>query len=349
MTTEAEAAQGMTIAARVVEELCGHGVQPNPHAFAVWHTYLTGSDTALSAAVKRQLDQKLPITVDLIEELHENHIVSGRALRVAERSGRAIMMEIDGIVELIRLSLGSSSTYSATLSNLLGEMVSTNDPSALKEIVSTLVKATEDTRGINTQLEKGLRTARAEVDELRKVLEDTRTEALKDALTGISNRKHFEQSLLAAIESATSTRRPFSLLMVDIDHFKQFNDLHGHLTGDKVLRVVAVALREKFPARATVARYGGEEFAIILPDGDTMAGWVGAEAARQSILARELVKRSTGERIGRITISVGVGTWKRLDTGLSLIARADAALLRAKRSGRNRTVTEDQLAESEVA
>jgi diguanylate cyclase len=137
--------------------------------------------------------------------------------------------------------------------------------------------------------------------------------------------------------------------MVDIDHFKQFNDLHGHLTGDKVLRLVALALREKFPARATVARYGGEEFAIILPDGDTMAGWVGAEAARQSILARELVKRSTGEKIGRITISIGVGSWKHLDTGLSLIARTDAALLRAKRSGRNRTVTEDQLAESEVA
>jgi diguanylate cyclase len=147
------------------------------------------------------------------------------------------------------------------LSNLLGEMVSTNDPSALREIVSTLVKATEDTRGINTQLEKGLRTARAEVDELRKVLEDTRTEALKDALTGISNRKHFEQSLLAAIESATSTRRPFALLMVDIDHFKEINDALGHPSGDTVLQANAEGEELTEVAIVCVRDPGGEQMA----------------------------------------------------------------------------------------
>lgn len=349
MTSLALGEEAVDLAGKVLSELASLGLKATPHAFSVWHCHLTGSDTALSSGIRARLAAGTKLSDDILEELHETHILSTKTLRVAERSSRAVMMEIDGIVELIRLSLGSSSKYSTTLSKLLGDMVSTNDPAALKEIVSTLVRATEETRMLNETLDKGLRAARTEVDDLRKVLEDTRLDALKDALTGISNRRHFEQALQAAIDSAGETRRQFALLMIDIDHFKQFNDQHGHLTGDKVLKVVAQALREKFPARATVARYGGEEFAVILPEADLMSGWVGAEAARQSILARELVKRSTGEKIGRITISVGVGAWKRNDTGLSLISRADGALIRAKRFGRNRTVTEDQMSNEAVA
>jgi diguanylate cyclase len=343
MTAEPISTTVNDVAGRVITELSAMGIAPTPHAFEVWHSYLTGADSALTVAIRNRLSTKDPITADVIEELYDAHVMNGRTLKLAERSSRAVMMEIDGIVELVRLSLGSNNAYSATLSNLLTDMVGANDPTALREVVTTLVKATEDARSINQSLEKGLRAARNEVDELRRVLEDTRLETLKDALTGVSNRKHFEQALQGAIEASQKTRRPFSLLMVDIDYFKSFNDTHGHLTGDKVLRVVAQSLRDKFPARATVARYGGEEFAVILPDSDLMAGWVGAEAARQTIVARELIKRSTGEKIGRITISIGVGTWRPNDTPISLIARSDAALLRAKKFGRNRTVTEDQM------
>ncbi len=132
-------------------------------------------------------------------------------------------------------------------------------------------------------------------------------------------------------------------MMIDIDHFKLFNDRHGHLVGDKVLRVVAQALRERLPRRATIARFGGEEFAVILPEADLHAGWTAAESARQTVNSRELVKKTTGEKLGRITVSIGVGMWRRADSAVSLIARADGALLAAKRAGRNRTITEDQV------
>lgn len=320
------------------------GIPVTPETYAVWHKHLTGEDTSLSAAISGHVHGGTALTHAILSDLHDTYIVGAKTARIAEKSSRAVMVEIDGIVELIRMSLGSSSQYGNTLSSMLADILTTSDPTHLKRIVQSLVKATEETRTVNENLEKGLRTARSEVEDLRKLLEDTRQETLRDALTGISNRRHFEQQMNAMVENAAKTRRQFALLMVDIDHFKAFNDSHGHLTGDKVLRVVAQALRDKFPAHATVARYGGEEFAVILPDADVMAGWVGAEAARQSILARELIKRSTGERIGKITISIGVATWKRGETGMSLVGRADSALLRAKREGRNRTATEDQKA-----
>ncbi len=337
------------IADRVLPALAALGLPATPHTFEVWYTHLSGTDAALSAVIVAKLKSGEKLTPQTMEALYDAHITDGRTLRQAERSSRAIMMEIDGIVELVRMSLGSTSSYNKALSALLVDMVATSDPAALKDIVTTLVHATEETRGVNISLEKRLNAARSEVDDLRRVLEDTRLETLKDALTGISNRKHFEQTLNSCIESSAYDRQSFALLMIDIDHFKSFNDAHGHLTGDKVLRVVAHAMRDKFPGRATVSRVGGEEFAVILPEADMMAGWVGAEAARQSVQARELVKRSTGEKIGRITVSIGVGAWRRGDTAVSLVSRADAALMRAKTFGRNCTVTEDQFSKNAVA
>ena len=338
-----DTAPAQNLAATVLSDLGRMGIDPVPAAFAVWHMHLSGSNQDLSALIRQHLEARTAITGQWLEDLYERHVTNSRAHALAERSSRSVLFEIDGIMELIRLSLGSTNKYSTTLSRLLGDMVTANDPATLRQIVSTLVSATEETRGLNMNLETRLRAASSEIDELRKVLADTRIEALKDSLTGVSNRKHFDQSIDEAVERAGETRQPFALLMIDIDKFKSFNDTHGHLTGDKVLKVVAQALRTKFPERATVARYGGEEFAVIMPEADLMAGWIGAEAARQSILARELVKRSTGEKIGRITISIGVGMWRRGDTAVSLIARSDAALLRAKRFGRNRTITEDQM------
>lgn len=328
----------------VFAELAALGYPRTPRAYEVWFAYRTQQSVELAAAVDTRLANG-PLNAQDFEELHELHFRDGISVRQAERSSKAVSMEIDAIVDLVRMAMGSANRYNDSLSSLLSDLVSTNDPLKLKGVVEALVSATNEAQVSNEGLEKRLRTARSEIDELRGILEATRLETLTDPLTGISNRKHFDMSMRFMIEQAHATRKPFSLLMIDIDHFKQFNDTHGHLTGDKVLRVVAQTLRSKFPNRATVARFGGEEFAVLLPESDLMAGWIGAEAARQTILGRELVKRSTGEKIGRITVSIGIGTLRRNDTAYSLVSRADRALIAAKSSGRNQSITEDQLQE----
>ena len=97
-------------------------------------------------------------------------------------------------------------------------------------------------------------------------------------------------------------------MMTDIDHFKKFNDTYGHLTGDQVLRLVAMSVKQNVKGQDIAARYGGEEFAVVLPNTVLRSAITVADHIRRAVMAKELMKRSTGEHLGRVTISVGVAT-----------------------------------------
>ncbi len=130
--------------------------------------------------------------------------------------------------------------------------------------------------------------------------------------------------------------------MIDVDHFKQFNDRHGHRFGDQVLKLVAHVLTANVKGRDTVARYGGEEFAIILPDTDMSDAMRVAETLRGSVESRRIVKRGSKKSIGTLTVSVGVAAYRLgEDVGL-LIERADDAVYAAKAQGRNCVVANEE-------
>lgn len=156
-----------------------------------------------------------------------------------------------------------------------------------------------------------------------------------DALTGLANRRRFFEALA---ETAAAERGPCSLLFFDVDHFKDYNDRHGHAAGDEALRTVAEALRESAPAEALVARYGGEEFTCLLPHGDLAQARAAGERIRIGVAARA-VPLPGEDRPAHVTISVGIasGSLPRDDAGAidELVRAADAALYRAKAAGRN--------------
>ena len=167
-----------------------------------------------------------------------------------------------------------------------------------------------------------------------------RTESLTDPLTQLANRKFFDTAIAQAIADAHGRNEPLSLMMTDIDHFKTFNDNYGHLTGDQVLRLVAMSVKQNVKGQDIAARYGGEEFAIVLPNTVLRSAITVADHIRRAVMTKELMKRSTGEHLGRVTISIGVATLKKGDTVQSLIERADGCLYAAKRHGRNRVMCE---------
>jgi diguanylate cyclase len=332
------------IADRVVAAIREHGSPGYPRAFEVWYAHLSGEMPAVSMAMNAILTGgEGSIGAADIDNLYERFIGTDRLARQAERTSLQVLGEIDGLMALVDKALDSSERYHGRLCAMSEDVPPPADRQKLREWVEALVLSTREEVTRKTQLESQLKDSSNEIRNLREALETTRAEALTDPLTGLANRRHFEEMLQKSIDQATLRREPFALVMADIDFFKNFNDAHGHLTGDQVLRLVARTMKDKFKDKAIITRFGGEEFAIILPESDIVAGKFGAETVRQALLTRELVKRSTNENLGRITISLGVAGYRRGDTAGSLVERADQALMQAKREGRNRTVTEDVL------
>ncbi len=332
------------IADRVVTAIRLHGSPGYPRAFEVWYAHLSGEMPAVTMAMNAILTGgDGTVGAADIDNLYERFIGTDRLAKQAERTSLQVLSEIDGLMALVDKTLDSSERYHGRLCAMSEDVPPPADRQKLREWVEALVLSTREEVTRKTQLETQLRDSSNEIKNLREALETTRAEALTDPLTGLANRRHFEEMLQKSIDQATLRREPFALVMADIDFFKKFNDAHGHLTGDQVLRLVARTMKDKFKDKATITRFGGEEFAIILPESDIVAGKFGAETVRQALLTRELVKRSTNENLGRITISLGVAGYRRGDTASSIVERADQALMQAKRDGRNRTVTEDVL------
>jgi diguanylate cyclase (GGDEF)-like protein len=191
-----------------------------------------------------------------------------------------------------------------------------------------LLAQNEELERVHAQLQQAhqeLATLNAELLEANRALAQA---AVTDGLTGLKNHRAFQESLHSAAQMAERLQQPLSLVMFDIDHFKQFNDTYGHPAGDELLRQVAQVLRESARAYDVAARYGGEEFALLLPNTALEQAVQVAERLRQQIRAIE-------NPHAPVSASFGVATYRRGMPPATLVYEADAALYRAKRSGRD--------------
>jgi len=192
-------------------------------------------------------------------------------------------------------------------------------------------------------MERKLSDSTEEIHRLRENLNAVRHEAWTDGLTGIANRKRFDAGLEEAAAAAEAEGSPLSLLLVDIDHFKKFNDTYGHRIGDQVLRLVAQSLKDGVKGADLPARYGGEEFAIVLPETERANAAILANNLRDRLARKELKNVRTEALYGRITISIGVAQYRPGEALAELVQRADEALYEAKAAGRDCVITEADL------
>jgi len=168
--------------------------------------------------------------------------------------------------------------------------------------------------------------------------EALRTQSVRDALTGLYNRRYLEETLDREVRRASRSRQSLGILMIDLDHFKTFNDTYGHDAGDAVLRETGAALIKGVRTEDFVCRFGGEEFVVVLPTANLEAAQTRAENLRLKV--KELTVLHQGRSMGMLTISVGVAALPQHGKSpKELMAAADAALYEAKRGGRDRVVT----------
>jgi diguanylate cyclase (GGDEF)-like protein len=180
-----------------------------------------------------------------------------------------------------------------------------------------------------------------------KLREALRTQSVRGALTGLYNRRYLEEVLEREVRRAARAAQSLGVLMIDLDHFKSFNDTYGHDAGDAVLRETAQFLAKGIRAEDFVCRFGGEEFVVILPTANLEASQARAERLRLKM--REQTVMHQGRSLGMVTISIGVASFPQHGTSpKELMASADAALYEAKRGGRDQVAVATEKAVEEV-
>jgi diguanylate cyclase len=330
----------IAIGERTMAHIRAHKTAAHPRAYEIWYAYVTGQNPALLRAINDLLRKAGHVEQRSLDEIYDRFINANRFTAEAERATARLLTHMDSVGDALTEARGEINTYKGTLDGSADEMAAGVGEERLRGIISQLLTSTRSMSRLNNKLSSQLADARSEVEDLREALESIRTESQVDPTTTLANRRFFDGALVDSIRHVEKTGENLSLIMVDIDHFKSFNDRFGHLTGDQVLRLVAMSMKQNVKGLDTAARFGGEEFAIILPSCDMRGALSVAEKIREGVMQRELVKRSTGENLGRVTVSLGVATLRRGDQPTDIIERADKALYAAKKTGRNRVVCE---------
>ena len=330
--------QAAELAHAAVASMTRFGIAPTPINFTIWYEYHAGRDPALSRAIDALVATHKPFTPDTTLQLYEEFLNPARMLRTSRDTTEKLQHAMDELRSFIGAAEQDTRSYGDKLEDFSDKLDTHGNGPAFGSLVGAMLQETRSMQERNLSLEERLAETTAEVQQLREHFEQARREALSDSLTGLANRKNFEQTLTLFAKAAQDDDEPLSLMLLDIDHFKQFNDRHGHQTGDTVLQLVARTLSDNVKGQDLAARYGGEEFALLLPRTRADQAMKLGENILTLVGTRKLVKRSTGEELGRITISAGVAEYRIGEALSSFVQRADAALYNAKDAGRNRVL-----------
>jgi diguanylate cyclase len=234
-----------------------------------------------------------------------------------------------GLSRLAETVASDVRSHKRSLNDVSGELdrVEVQEVQVVASIVTRLAEANKD-------MEQRLATAESRLREQQRELEARSAEAATDELTGLANRRSFNDELARRFSEYKRTQRPLSVIFVDVDHFKDLNDREGHQAGDEVLRSISTTLRQTVRGMDLVARYGGEEFSIVMPNTPMVAAVAVAERAREAIARREM--RYEG-KVFKITVSTGVAEIRSSEHVPLLLRRADEAMYTSKSVGRNCT------------
>ena len=315
-------------------------VPATPDNFELFYAYACGDNPAIAQVMGSHIAARKPFSMSMLQDLRMRCLSSARTAKAMDSLGTNLTDVIGAVLARLEAAGREAVHYSNQLNAASGELGSHRSPDDLRELVAGLIGATRAMEERTKSLEGELQRSSEQVTELRTKLDSVRKESLTDPLTGIANRKAFDDAVAQAMPQIAEGEQA-SVLLCDIDHFKKFNDTWGHQTGDQVLKLVAGCLSDNVKGRDTSARYGGEEFVVLLRGIALKDAVKIADQIRATVETKKLVKKSTGDVLGSITISIGVAQFQDGEQIDTVIRRADACLYGAKHHGRNQVVGEN--------
>lgn len=319
------------------DSLRGHvehyDIDPNPANYALLYRHYVRGEANLAEAVSKLIETGYaPDALD---------IADGSAL--SEEDLQAIANSAQDQLKALEALVSTSHADARGFGDALEgrAQVMANEPAGASAITA-LIDLTRAMIVKTRAAEQELRARGEAMTDLQASLVDARAKADTDSLTGLSNRRAFERMLGAVSERALQSGRPLSLAICDVDHFKSINDRFGHITGDRVLKLIGEILIDHCGKQGHVFRFGGEEFVILFEELGVEAAYELVDAARRDLADRHIVKKETGEALGQITLSAGIGGLPpAIDAG-GLLRIADRALYAAKANGRNCAIQADR-------
>ncbi len=311
---------------------------PTPENYMIWYHDMASTLPDLSKMLRLIEAQGRDFDDELCAQIYQKFFGSDQQAKLIDETCTRMEKAMTQIITQITSISGGTSEYGQVLEGLQSQLAAPEGVGEVKMLVEQVLGETRKMQERTKKLETALDESTKEISAISDHLVAARQQALTDGLTNIANRRCFDEELTRLTAEAASEETPLCLLIGDIDHFKAFNDTHGHRVGDKVLQQVARTMTQCIKGRDLAARYGGEEFAVILPMTDMAGAEKVAEQIRLSISKKKIRLKSSGLELGSITMSIGATLYTPGEKISALIERADRGLYQAKRNGRNQVV-----------
>lgn len=311
---------------------------PTPKVYEVWYRYAENRSDPIRERIDHLINQTDSVDVEALEEIYDQFCSEPDAQTA--KIGSELSQELSEFKSLLSSQIHAGEEFNSKISsasNTLGR-----DAGSDEDIKKCVTQLLENNQRMQTQLQatrEQLHESQNQVENLRKGLDDSQRKIMTDPLTGVGNRRFFDNTLLHTSQRASCNDSSTFLLLIDLDEFKGINDTYGHAIGDEVLKFVAEQF-QRLGGDAKVARHGGDEFAIFLEVEESSQATEFAERLRKACITNKLKLTHSGESLGRIGISIGVARLRPDDDQESWFNRADQLLYRAKNSGRNCVMAE---------
>lgn len=329
--------QAVSYLRQAVPTMMKHNIVPNPLNYALWYSYFSDAFPNLKKELDQVIERYGTCPPDVGETLFIEHIS-----QLEDEDNESLVTFQEALVKLVgnlsdslEQTATETTNFSEALKNNITELETHQIDDTVTPVLTQLTANATAICNANDAFKGKLSAAQTEIHTLRKELENSRREASTDSLTGLYNRRALESTYRQIINTALPGEN-MSLILMDIDKFKVFNDTHGHLLGDQILQFVGTFLNKQCDDPAIAFRFGGEEFAILCPALDINQAKELANSVRTKLATIPFNNKRTGRKIPPVTASFGVTQQEEEDILLNMIDRADKALYAAKEGGRNR-------------